>query len=140
MRTAFIQTLEALADENPRTCLIVGDLGHSVIERFAEAHPNQFVNAGVAEQNMIGLATGLALSGRIVFTYSIGNFATLTVRDGRDITLMSTGSALALTIDLAAATINPPRRGNWSRGRRLAIYPSSSSDVRTTTGARHVAR
>ncbi len=77
MRSAFIQTLEALADEDSRVCLIVGDLGYSVIERFAEAHPDQFVNAGVAEQNMIGLATGMALSGRIVFTYSIGNFATL---------------------------------------------------------------
>lgn len=77
MRSAFIDTLEALAEEDPRVCLVVGDLGYSVIERFAEAHPKQFVNAGVAEQNMIGLATGLALSGRIVFTYSIANFATL---------------------------------------------------------------
>src|SRR5947209_4652456 len=77
MRTAFIQTLNELADRDPRVCLVVGDLGFSVIEEFAQKHPDQFVNAGVSEQNMIGLAAGMALTGKIVFTYSIGNFATL---------------------------------------------------------------
>jgi transketolase len=77
LRTAFIQALNELADTDPRVCLIVGDLGFSVIEEFAQKHPDQFVNAGVSEQNMIGLAAGMALTGKIVFTYSIGNFATL---------------------------------------------------------------
>jgi transketolase len=77
MRTAFIQALQALAATDSRICLVVGDLGYSVIEEFATAHPDQFVNAGVAEQNMMGLATGMALCGKIVFTYSIGNFGTL---------------------------------------------------------------
>jgi len=77
LRTAFIKALNELADQDPRVCLIVGDLGYSVIEEFAQKHPDQFVNAGVSEQNMIGLAAGMALSGKIVFTYSIGNFATL---------------------------------------------------------------
>lgn len=77
MRTAFIEALNELADQDERVCLIVGDLGYSVIDAFAQNHPNQFVNAGVSEQNMIGMAAGMALSGKIVFTYSIGNFATL---------------------------------------------------------------
>ncbi len=77
MRTAFIETLNELAGKDPRVCLVVGDLGYSVIEEFAHKHPDQFVNAGVAEQNMIGLAVGMALSGKVVFTYSIGNFGTL---------------------------------------------------------------
>jgi transketolase len=77
MRTAFIQTLNELADSDPRVCLVVGDLGYSVIEEFAQKHPDQFVNAGVAEQNMIGLAVGMALTGKVVFTYSIANFGTL---------------------------------------------------------------
>ncbi len=77
MRTAFIQALNELADQDDRVCLVVGDLGFSVIEDFANKHPDQFVNAGVSEQNMIGLAAGMALTGKIVFTYSIGNFATL---------------------------------------------------------------
>ncbi len=77
MRTAFIRALEELAARDSRVCLVVGDLGYSVIEKFAEAHPDQFVNAGVAEQDMTGIATGMALSGKIVFTYSIANFGTL---------------------------------------------------------------
>jgi transketolase len=77
LRTAFIQALNELADHDDRVCLVVGDLGYSVIEDFANKHPKQFVNAGVSEQNMIGLAVGMALTGKIVFTYSIGNFGTL---------------------------------------------------------------
>jgi transketolase len=77
VRTAFINALYDLAEANPRITLVVGDLGFGVVEKFAQRYPRQFVNAGVAEQNMTGIATGLALSGRIVFTYSIANFPTL---------------------------------------------------------------
>lgn len=56
---------------------MVGDLGYSVVEPFAEQFPERFLNAGVAEQNMAGLAAGLASEGYHVFTYSIGNFPTL---------------------------------------------------------------
>lgn len=77
MRTTFIDTLTELAASDPRITLVTGDLGFGVVQNFAERFPNQFVNAGVAEQNMTGLATGMALSGRIVFTYSIANFPTL---------------------------------------------------------------
>ena len=57
--------------------LVTGDLGFGVVTIFMEQLPNQFVNAGVAEQNMTGLAAGMALSGKIVFTYSIANFPVL---------------------------------------------------------------
>jgi transketolase len=77
MRTAFIQTLFELAQADERITLIVGDLGFGVVTPFMERLPKQFVNAGVAEQNMTGLAVGMALSGKIVFTYSIANFPTL---------------------------------------------------------------
>lgn len=77
MRDAFIERLAELAARDPRVFLITGDLGFGVITRFAEQFPRQFLNAGVAEQNMTGLATGIALEGRIVYTYSIANFPTL---------------------------------------------------------------
>jgi len=77
MRTAFAETLLELAREDERITLVVGDLGFGVVTRFMQELPSQFVNAGVAEQNMTGLAAGMALSGRIVFTYSIGSFPTL---------------------------------------------------------------
>jgi len=78
VRSAFIDTLTTLAKADPRVTLLVGDLGFSVVEGYAEALPRQYLNAGVAEQNMTGLAAGLALGvGRCVFTYSIANFNTM---------------------------------------------------------------
>ncbi|HEU5397528.1 MAG TPA: transketolase C-terminal domain-containing protein [Verrucomicrobiae bacterium] len=77
MRTAFINELIAQARTNPKIFLVVGDLGFSVIEPFAEEFPDRYLNAGVAEQNMTGVAAGLASEGYHVFTYSIANFPTL---------------------------------------------------------------
>jgi transketolase len=77
MRDHFIKRLCELAEFDKRITLITGDLGFGVLDKFWNRFPRQFINAGVAEQNMTGLATGLALEGRIVFTYSIGNFPTL---------------------------------------------------------------
>ena len=76
MRNAFIQELVTLARRHPQIALIVGDLGYSVIEPFADEFPDRFINAGVAEQNMTGLAAGMASEGYHVFTYSIANFPT----------------------------------------------------------------
>lgn len=77
MRDAFIETLSELAARDPRVALVTGDLGYGVLTKFAERFPNQFVNAGVAEQNMTSIAAGMALSGWRVYTYSIANFPTL---------------------------------------------------------------
>lgn len=77
MRTTFIKTLYEIAAYDPRVTLIVGDLGFGVVTDFAKRYPNQFLNAGVSEQNMTGVAAGMALAGRVVFTYSIANFPTL---------------------------------------------------------------
>lgn len=74
MRTTFIDTLCELAAHDDRIWLVNGDLGYSVLERFAERFSGRYLNAGVAEQNMTGIAAGLALSGKVVFTYSIANF------------------------------------------------------------------
>ncbi len=74
MRTAFIQELCKLAAENDQIWLVCGDLGYSVLEAFADRFPKQYLNAGVAEQNMTGIAAGLAMTGKTVFTYSIANF------------------------------------------------------------------
>jgi transketolase len=76
MRDAFIDELTALAETHPQIALVVGDLGFNVVERFADRFPERFINAGVAEQNMTGLAAGMASEGYHVFTYSIANFPT----------------------------------------------------------------
>ncbi|MBR0779570.1 transketolase [Bradyrhizobium diazoefficiens] len=77
MRTTFIESLSQAASENPDIWLLCGDLGYSVLEPFAAKFPDRFINVGVAEQNMAGMAAGIALSGKTVFIYSIGNFPTL---------------------------------------------------------------
>lgn len=77
MRTAFIEALCELAEQDDRIWLLCGDLGYSVLEPFARDFPDRYVNVGVAEQNMTGLAAGLSMCGKIVFTYSIANFNTL---------------------------------------------------------------
>ncbi|MGH7989085.1 MAG: transketolase family protein [Limisphaerales bacterium] len=77
MRTAFINELILQARKNPKIFLVVGDLGFSVVEPFAEEFPDRYLNAGVAEQNMTTVAAGLASEGYHVFTYSIANFPTL---------------------------------------------------------------
>jgi transketolase len=77
MRTVFIRTLTDLAKRDPRILLLTGDLGYLALEPFAEACPDRFFNVGIAEQNMVGLATGLAEAGFIPFVYSIVPFAAL---------------------------------------------------------------
>ena len=77
MRDAFVKTLAELADSDPDVFLVNGDLGFGVLNDFIENRPTQYVNAGVAEQNMTGLAAGMALEGARTYTYSIGNFTTL---------------------------------------------------------------
>ncbi len=77
MRTAFINQLVEEARTNDRIFLLVGDLGYNVVNPFAEAFPERFRNVGICEQNMAGMAGGLAMAGYNVFIYSIGNFPTL---------------------------------------------------------------
>ncbi|MCB0318721.1 MAG: hypothetical protein KDD56_08180 [Bdellovibrionales bacterium] len=77
MRDAFIARLCQHAKEDPSIFLITGDLGFKVLDEYQANFPKQFLNAGVAEQNMTGIATGLALSGKKVFTYSIANFVSI---------------------------------------------------------------
>ena len=77
MRDAFTRALMREAARDPKLTLVTGDLGFGVLRPFWETYPDQFVNAGIAEQSMTGLAAGLAMTGRTVLTYSIGNFPTL---------------------------------------------------------------
>lgn len=77
MRTNFINQLIEEARRNEKIFLLVGDLGYHVIEPFAEEFPDSFLNVGIAEQNMAGIAAGLAMTGYNVYFYSIGNFPTI---------------------------------------------------------------
>lgn len=104
MRNAFIEALRSHARENPNIFLVVGDLGYSVVEEFAEEFPDRFLNAGIAEQNMAGVASGLASSGYHVFVYSIANFPLVRCLEqirndicyhNRSVTIVSVGGGLS---------------------------------------------
>lgn len=104
MRNTFISKLIDIAQKDKKIFLLVGDLGFSVVEPFAEKYPDRFLNCGVAEQNMTGIAAGLALEGYKVFTYSIANFNTLRcveqIRNdicyhNLDVTVVSVGGGLS---------------------------------------------
>jgi transketolase len=77
VRKAFVKALVELAETDPRVVLLTADLGYNFLEPFAERFPDRFFNVGVAEQNLIGLATGLADEGFIPYVYSIATFAAL---------------------------------------------------------------
>ena len=77
MRDAVVRALTELAAEDPALMLVNGDLGFGVLGDFIARFPGNYVNAGVAEQNMTAVACGMALAGARAYTYSIGNFPTL---------------------------------------------------------------
>lgn len=77
MRKQLAATLCRLAERDPRIVLLTADLGFMVLEEFAAAHPGRFYNTGVAEADMVGIATGLASCGYIPYLYSIATFASM---------------------------------------------------------------
>ncbi len=104
MRTAFIEELLKVAARDERVWLVCGDLGYSVLDPFIQRFPKRFLNAGVAEQNMTGIAAGLALTGKTVFTYSIANFPVMRCLEqirndvcyhNLDVKIVSVGGGLA---------------------------------------------
>lgn len=104
MRDAFIRELTLLAEADPSIILITGDLGFGVLTDFARRFPKQYINAGVAEQNMTTLAAGLALEGYKPYTYSIANFTTLRCLEqirndicyhDADVTIVSVGAGFS---------------------------------------------
>ena len=104
MRNTFIKNLINHARSKENIALVVGDLGYSVVEPFADEFPDRFINAGIAEQNMTGIAAGMASEGYHVFTYSIANFPLFRcaeqIRNDVDyhnlpVTIVSVGGGLA---------------------------------------------
>lgn len=77
MRNTFVKTLVKLAEKDSRIFVITPDLGFSVLEEFEEKFPERFLNVGIAEANAVSIAAGLALSGKIVYVYSIIPFVTM---------------------------------------------------------------
>ena len=72
MRNAFIKTIASVLKKNKRVMMLNGDAGYKIFEPISSNFKSQYINCGIAEANMITVATGLAASGFIPFTYAIG--------------------------------------------------------------------
>lgn len=77
MRNNLVKAICEEAETNKDVIIVTGDLGYNVLDKFYNRFPKQYINAGISEQNMTSVAAGLALTGKMVFTYSIGSFSTL---------------------------------------------------------------
>lgn len=77
LRSVFIETLSELAKNDSKVILIIADVGFSVFDDFIKRFPNQFLNVGVAEQNMMTLAAGMAREGWKPYVYTMSNFILL---------------------------------------------------------------
>jgi transketolase len=76
MRNAFADELTRLGDDDPRVVMLSGDIGNRLFDKFKAKHPTRFVNCGVAEANMMGVAAGMAMNGLRPVAYTITPFVT----------------------------------------------------------------
>lgn len=104
MRNSFVEKLISLAETDKDIFLLCGDLGFGALDKFKETFRDRFINVGICEQNMISTATGMALEGKKVFVYSIGNFSSLRCLEqirndcayhNANVNIISVGSGLA---------------------------------------------
>lgn len=77
MRMVFAQTLTELARQDKDICIVTPDMGYSILDCFEKEFPDRFFNVGIAEQNAVSMAAGLALSGKKPYVYSIIPFVTM---------------------------------------------------------------
>jgi len=77
MRDSFFDELYSIAKKDPNVILVVADMSAPSLDKFREELPNQFINVGIAEQNMILISVGLALEGKIVYCFAIEPFSSL---------------------------------------------------------------
>ncbi|HEY3765811.1 MAG TPA: transketolase C-terminal domain-containing protein [Gaiellales bacterium] len=96
MRDAFVDTLTELAGEDERVCALTGDLGLDLFDAFQLRAPGRFVNVGIAEQTLVGVAAGLALAGKVPFAYSIIPFVTSRPHDQIRVDVAMTGAPVKI--------------------------------------------
>ncbi|MBI4333163.1 MAG: hypothetical protein HY673_18000 [Chloroflexi bacterium] len=96
MRDAFFDEVHRIAARDPEVIFLTADMGALSLDKFKAELPDQYVNVGVAEQNLVSVAAGLALGGKKVFIYSIAPF--VTQRNYEQIKVDLSGMHLPVTI------------------------------------------
>lgn len=104
MRNAFVRTLIELMEKDEKVFLVTADMGYFIFDPIRERFGRRFINVGIAEANMVGVAAGLALSGKIPFVYTVTSFMTSRVFEqvkvdicyqGANVKLVGIGSGIA---------------------------------------------
>jgi transketolase len=102
MREVFGETVSRLADDDDRIVMLDGDLGSSTkADIFEHAHPDRFLQMGIAEQNMIGVAAGMATMGLMPFISTFVSFAVVRPLDQVRVQVAQTGANVKLTAGYA---------------------------------------
>lgn len=97
-REIFGETVAALADADPRVVVVDGDVGSSTrADIFEKAHPDRYLQMGIAEQNMLGVAAGLATMGLIPFISTFVAFAVVRPLDQVRVLIAQTGANVKIT-------------------------------------------
>lgn len=125
MRAAFSDALVAAARRDPRVLLLTGDHGYALFDPLRSACPDRYLNAGIAEQNMVGVAAGLAKAGMRPVVYGLSafmpvrtleqikidicyeNLPVLLIGDGAGVVYSSLGTSHQSTEDIAALRALP---------------------------------
>lgn len=146
MRNAFIAELNQIADSDSRLLLLAGDIGFKVFDRFREVHGNRYINCGIAEANMIGMSSGLAMTGMRPFVYTIVPFLVMRAFEqirvdlcmhDQPVVLVGVGGGLAYDVlgpthhaieDIAIMRSLP---------RMTVIVPCDPNEARQATNAAH---
>jgi transketolase len=125
LRNAFAKAMIRAAQQDPRVVLLTGDHGYALFDEFRQVCPGQYLNAGVAEQNMVGVAAGLAKGGLRPVVYGLSAFVPIRVLeqikldvcyeqlpvvfigDGAGVVYSALGSSHQSTEDIAALRAVP---------------------------------
>lgn len=98
MRVVFGETVAAIADEDPRVVMLDGDVGSSTrADIFEKAHPDKYFQMGIAEQNMLGVAAGMATMGLVPFISTFVSFAVVRPLDQIRVLIAQTGANVKIT-------------------------------------------
>ena len=98
MREIFGETVAELANDDPRIVMLDGDVGSSTrADIFEKAHPDRYLQMGIAEQNMLGVAAGLATMGLIPFISTFVSFAVVRPLDQIRVLIAQTGLNVKIT-------------------------------------------
>ena len=133
MRGAFARTLDRCAQADPKVVFITGDLGFQVFDAYREAHGPRYINAGIAEAQMVCAAAGLALEGFRPVIYFIASF--MTARPFEQIRVCLAYPHLPVVVVGAGGGMLRRQRGDPPRSGRLgADVPASRHDHRLSGG------